>query len=211
MLIQRHSDGKLTRRDELANQGVAFAKINLLLYEPAPKVHSFVFASGFYERAKEIIFFHVPTELTFPERLKQVLVALRRHVGGHELGVIADDVNRLMQPHGETIRIAPIGGEIHRFTGLIAVERTFLFYDPGLDAADGHDIAEKGIGAMLAQQTSQRSFTAASDRFDFERWIFFLEGFDDVVGIAWAPGGVKNNPSFLFGFGEVLSEHGRRR
>jgi hypothetical protein len=98
-----------------------------LLRETAPEAHSFVFAAGFDQRAKEIIFFRVPTELTFPARLKQVLVAPRRHVGGHELRVIADNVNGLMQSHGETVRVAPIGWEIYRFTGLIAVEGTFLF------------------------------------------------------------------------------------
>jgi hypothetical protein len=56
-----------------------------------------------------------------------------------------------------------------------------------LDAADSYDIAEKGVGAMLTQQTSQRSFTAASDRFDFERRIFFLEGSGDVVSVARTP------------------------
>src|SRR5262245_17334022 len=116
-----------------------------------------------------------------------------------------------MQASGETIRVAPIRGKIQRLGRLIAVERAFLFQDAGLNAADRYDIAEKGVGAMLAQQPSQRSFAAASNRFDFERWILLLEGFDDIVGVARSPGSVENNSSLLSGLGEVLSKRGFRR
>ena len=47
MLIQRHRDGKLAGRHQLADQRVAFAKIDLLLGEPAPVLQAFFFARTF--------------------------------------------------------------------------------------------------------------------------------------------------------------------
>ena len=84
MLVQRDRGGKLAGRHQLADQRVAFAKIDLLLGEPAPKFQALFFAARFHQRAEQIILFRVPTELAFPARLQQVFVALRRGVGGNQ-------------------------------------------------------------------------------------------------------------------------------
>ena len=109
VLIQRYGNRKFARGDQFADQRVAFAEVYLLRGETTPVIQPSFLAACFHQSAEEIILFRIPTELTFPARLKQILVALRHGVGCDQLGIVADHVDRLMQAGSISIRVAPLG------------------------------------------------------------------------------------------------------
>ena len=101
-----------------------------------------------------------------------------------------------MQSNSVSLRIDPIRWKVHGLLRLIAIEPASCFQDSRLDAADRYNVPEIPVGAVLAYQTAQSPFTAASNRFDLQERMLPLEGFDDIVRVRRAPRRVEDHAAF---------------